>query len=239
MVPPTSLIAGSVDYHTLVAIYNLGRGQEVATVFQFENTQGGEVKYAHTTTPYLEDFSITSTRAVKSSVLIQNATAAMYRIPGIHVLRTSQRFKVQLKDSLSHSEAAAIRNAIISDPDTVVLDGEKPVEICNVPTSDTDYYGYMQQVQNPLSYIFRDSTGYAELPHRPMSVIWVAFDNTRYTSPNPLNQTYKFDIYTEQRIRHSVTTAISTHAVQPKPASAKEVVEAVNHSKYLGPLIHK
>jgi hypothetical protein len=218
----------------LVAIYNLGRGPYVATVFHFENVVTNLVKVTRYTSPYLEDPHMTSARAVKSTAMIQNATPAMYRMPGIHVLRTSQRFSVQARDDLGVGEMLTIRDSIISNPDTVVLDGAKPVEICNVPNSDTDYYKFVQQEQDTNSYLFKDLQAESGDVNRPMTVIWVAFDGETQLTPDNRNQTYKFDVYTEQRQRHTVALAISTHAKHPKPATPKEVEVAVKHSKHLG-----
>jgi hypothetical protein len=192
------------------------------------------MKVGQYTSPYLTDLNLTSARAVKSTVLIQNATPAMYRIPGIHVLRTSQRFTVQARGDLAGYELAAIRESIIANPDTVVVDGAKPVEICNVPLSDTDYYRFVQEEGDPLKYLFKDADPDSGNVNRPMTVIWVAFDNVTQLVSDPRNQTYKFDVYTEQRQKHSITTAISTQAEHPKPASPKQVAEAVQHSKHLG-----
>jgi hypothetical protein len=239
VVTPTDLITGIVAYHTMIAIFNAGRNNHVATIFQFENTDGGAVHHRNYHTPYLNDSSITSARAVKSTVLISNCTQAMYRIPGIHVLRTSQRFMVGDIGAVSHSECVNIRNAIVSNPDTVVLDGSKPVEICNVPSSDTDYYKFQQAPQNGYATIFMDGSEASRTVNRPMTVTWVTFDTTKVPGLHPTNQTHKFDIYTEQRLKHSISAAISTQADHPKPSTAKAVVEAVEHSKHLGPVIHK
>jgi hypothetical protein len=239
VVTPTDIINGSIAYHTVIAIFNGGRGNHVATVIQFENTAAGSVGTRHYTTPYLDDGSITSSRAVKSTVLISNATPAMYRIPGIHVLRTSQRFMVGNINAISHSECVNIRDAIIANPDTVVLDGTKPVEICNVPSSDTDYYKFQQGPQDGNATIFMDGSDASRGVNRPMTVTWVTFDNTKVPGLHPTNQTHKFDIYTEQRLKHTIATAISTHGEHPKPSTAKAVEAAVEHSKHLGSVIHK
>jgi hypothetical protein len=189
-------------------------------------------------TPYLDASNITSSRALKSSVKIVNSTETLYRRPGFRVLRTTQRFGVANAASITGPELDKIREAIYSQNAGRSLTGLHEVELCNVPTSQVDYYTYEQAPPSVTDMLFKDSSSPPKDVNRPMSVLWVAFDfRTNVTgAPGTVStQDYRFAIYTQQRVRYELEDVISSIATAEKPSSAgHNAMAAADAEKLLG-----
>lgn len=187
-----------------MAFFNASSGSAVAHQYSYKYDQSGNMVMNSFTTPYLNDASITASRALKSTVTIQNVTAQMYRKPLLYVLRTSQRFKT-VGSVPTITEMAAIRNAIIAHPDTQLIDSSKPHEFLNVPISSRAFEKYHADSANANRYLFDyDDTDI----DRGMTVTWVVMPYRMY--PHDQLQEYVFDIYTQRKCRHSMSSLLST-----------------------------
>lgn len=213
-------------YNVLYAFVNMGYGARACKAFAWNENQSDAVEYL---TPYLGDSTISSARAVKSSLELFNSTNALNRMPGVYVLRTSQRFATANKDVHLPNELSFIAGAIKSHPDTAYIKGSERVEICNIPNNDTDYFEFMRTVPDLNSYLFSASDSVDT--NRPMSVIWVYIP---YKMGETDSQTYSFNLYTEQRCRHAVGTALATLAKHPPVKGAKAQTRAAADAQVVG-----
>lgn len=212
------------NFHTLVAVVNLGRGSAVARAFHFGATQINSDDY---NTAYLGATNITSSRAVKSSVVVRNSTSNLYARPGIFTLRTTQRFSVASATTPTAAELATVRQSILSNPATVYHPGFQTPECYNVPSSDPDYYEYKRKTESIMTQLFVSPTS-GDI-NKPMTVTWIAFPYETVDG-GTFNQSYKLEVYTMQKVRYSISDPIATLAKEDKIPTEAEKIAAARHA---------
>jgi hypothetical protein len=151
--------------------------------------------------------NITTARAVKSTLQLMNITPALSRVPHAFALRTTQRFKIA-DVTPTKVEAVAIRDAILSHPDTIMINTTNTPELCNVPASGPEYSQFKEFVEaGSIRNVIYDRT-YYEVTGKPMSIIWIVLPVGTATTA----QSYRCSYFGAYRTRHSMDTAISTLA---------------------------
>jgi hypothetical protein len=205
------------DCYPMYVITNAGYGNTVGFAYAIRaDTAAGSVAEPMTT-PYLDDASITASRALKSSIVFQNTTAIRHRRPGVYVLTTSQRFATA-GSTPTTAELRNIRAAVIGHPETKYYSGDVPTEVFNVALADADYR-YYRNVSNFARTVY----SYDQLDvRRPMTVTYIVPAYKIKHTPTEIepNQTYRIDVYTANRTRHSMNSILSTLAANPTKGSS-------------------
>lgn len=213
----TDLTRQSGDTFDMFMFTNPGYGNTVGYYYSVKVNAAGITPTA-LTTPYLDDPSITGSRALKSTALFQNTTPRRFQRPGVYVLTTTQRFQCNSSNPTA-AEMLGIRTAIINHRNTRYVSGDKLDEYMNVALSDMDY-AYYRAESNITSCAFDITTSPAEV-RRPMTVTWIVPAYTRLATPDndvTPNQEYRIDIFTMSRTRHDMSSILSTTCTPPPSA---------------------
>lgn len=217
----------------MMAVFNTGYGARVANLYEFvPNSAATAADVTTINAPYLQDASVTSSRALKSSMIIQNVTPNRLKRDGAYVLTTTQRF--QIGGSVpTYSEANEIRKAIIANPNTKYISVDHPTEIANVPLNQADYEHYRNKSWYEDNLFIM--SGATSEPRRPMTVTWVYFPYPVSTTPSELtpNQSYRVDIFTMRRCRHNVDSLLGAIA-QPPPKGGSPNKDGQEAASLLG-----
>lgn len=217
----------TTSYKTILAITTSGHGNGIGYIWNWNTDESTTALETKITTPYLNDPSITQSRALKSTMMVENITPARLRKPGLYVLRTSQRFATDFYPTPTQLDG--IETAVKSHPDTKMMDCHDLGEICNIPLTEVDYPYYRGDERLKEAILDHGGTDY----RRPMTTIWVVFPYKVFDTPTELepNQDYRFSIFTQQRTRHNMSSVLASVAkLPPQVNSSKKLVDAVREA---------